>query len=202
MLSANDLTKEQAIGRGEAPTVLARVAAGDRAAMKACVQQYGPLVWSIASRLIRSRAEAEDASQEVFIALWKAAEQFDPSRSSERTFVAMIARRRIIDRLRASGRRPDVGASDAALDTLPSLAHLELERLPEARRAAEALGSLPNDRRKVIQLSVFEGLTQDEIASTTGLPLGTVKSHVRRGLEALRQALLGNPSPREGRSPE
>lgn len=100
--------------------------------------------------------------------------------------------------MRASGRRPDVGASDAALDALPSLAHLELERLPEARRAAEALGALPTDRRRVIQLSVFEGLTQDEIASTTGLPLGTVKSHVRRGLEALRQALLG--APREGRS--
>ncbi|MFO0725246.1 MAG: sigma-70 family RNA polymerase sigma factor [Myxococcota bacterium] len=170
--------------------VLEAVARGDRDAMRACVEQYAPLVWAIASRFIRDRADAEDAAQEAFIALWKAASRFDPTRSSERTFIAMIARRRVIDRLRAKGRRPEEGASEQLLEDLASSAHLELDRRADAARAISALGALPGDRKQVIALSVFDGLTQDEIATTTGLPLGTVKSHVRRGLEALRSAFL------------
>ena len=79
--------------------------------MRACVDRYGSLVWAITSRTIRDRAEAEDAAQEAFIALWKAASRFDPTRSSERTFIAMIVRRRTIDRLRSKARRPTDGDS-------------------------------------------------------------------------------------------
>ncbi|MCK6549354.1 sigma-70 family RNA polymerase sigma factor [Myxococcota bacterium] len=178
--------------------LLPRVARGDRAAMQACIDRYGGLVLAIASRFVRGRAEAEDATQEAFIALWRSAGRFDPARASERTFVAMIAKRRIIDQRRAEGRRPSIAPGEHTLERVASEAHVALERLPEAQRAVAALAELPAERREVIHLAVFEGLTQDEIATAKGLPLGTVKSHFRRGLEAVRSALVGRG--REGRS--
>ena len=199
MLLRVALTEGGANAGGE-DSILQAVARGDREAMRACVDRYGSLVWAITSRTIRDRAEAEDAAQEAFIALWKAASRFDPTRSSERTFIAMIVRRRTIDRLRSKARRPTDGDSERLLDGLASTAHVELERRPEAARALSALGALPVDRKQVIALSVFEGLTHDEIATSTGMPLGTVKSHVRRGLEALRASLLEPSSTKVGSS--
>lgn len=178
---------------------LAAVARGDRAAMQRCVDLYGGLVWAIALRTLRNEAEAEDAVQEAFIALWQSAARFDPARASERVFVAMVARRRIIDRRRAVSRSTVAGSEDE-LEGLASLDHLEMERAPEANRAAVALSGLPEDRQRVIRMAVFDGLTHDEIATSTGLPLGTVKSHVKRGLLAVREVLLGGKRAAERRS--
>ncbi|MCX5746449.1 MAG: sigma-70 family RNA polymerase sigma factor, partial [Proteobacteria bacterium] len=84
--------------------LLARVAVGDRGALRECLDRYGGLVWSIARRFEAS--EAEDAVQEIFVDLWKSAVRYDPEVASEPTFIAMIARRRLIDRRRSRGRRP------------------------------------------------------------------------------------------------
>jgi RNA polymerase sigma factor (sigma-70 family) len=178
--------------------LLARVAAGDRDAMRQCIDAYGPLVWAIAFRILRNEAEAEDAVQDAFIALWKNADRFDPARATEKVFVAMIARRRIIDRRRSLARAPRLGTEEE-LNAQASSDHLRLERASEAREAAEALLGLPEDRLKVIRLAVFDGLTHDEIAATTGIPLGTVKSHVKRGLATVRDVLLGKRA-KEGRA--
>lgn len=186
-------------GTGASPEepLLPKVASGDPLAMEACIDRYGGLVWSAAQRFSRSRTEAEDATQDVFLALWTSASSFDPAKASERTFVAMIVRRRLIDRRRADSRRPPVAiAGDQELSAIPSDAHVQLERMPEASRAIAALDSLPDDRQKVVRLAVLEGLTHDEIATATGLPLGTVKSHVKRGLAAVRDAVLGDASAR------
>src|SRR5438132_13118196 len=86
--------------------LLPRVARGDGVAVEQCVDRYGGLIWQIALRFSATRADAEDAVQEVFIDLWKSAARFDPTRASETTFVAMIARRRLIDRKRAHDRAP------------------------------------------------------------------------------------------------
>src|SRR5687768_16447720 len=86
-------------------TILNRIANGDATAVQDCLKTYGGLVWSLARRMLRHPDDAEDVVQEIFIDVWKNAARFDPSRSSETTFIAMIARHRIIDRIRYAARR-------------------------------------------------------------------------------------------------
>ncbi len=175
----------------EPDSTLCRIAAGDRAAVRECISRHGGLVWSIARRLGEGRADAEDAVQEIFIDLWTHAGRFDPRVASETTFVAMIARRNMIDRRRKRDRRPAPGSLPDGL-TGDSVGPLEwVERLDEAGRAARALDALGEDQRRVLTLSIYQGLTYDEIARSTGLPLGTVKTHARRGLINLRRELDG-----------
>src|SRR6202000_2241380 len=88
------------------PSMLQRIASGDSAAVRECIDQYGPLVWSIARRLSRTPSDAEDATQEVFLDIWRSAGRFDASQGSDKVFIAMIARRRLIDRLRKSSAEP------------------------------------------------------------------------------------------------
>ena len=168
---------------------LVRVARGDGAAVQACVDQYGGLIWSLASRYLGNAPEAEDAVQEVFIELWKSAARFDPAKASEKTFVAMVARRRIIDSLRRRTRRRDVDSIDD--DGRPPVVDeaMGVERGLEARRAAENFQEMVPARRQVLELSVYSGLTHQEIATELSMPLGTVKSHITRGLAQIRERL-------------
>jgi RNA polymerase sigma-70 factor (ECF subfamily) len=170
-------------------SLLLRIADGDPAAVQACLQQYGGLVWSLARRYLGNAPETEDAVQEVFIELWKSAGRFDPSKSSEQSFVAMIARRRVIDRLRRRGRRLDLDTIDDEGPEPPTDEHVGIERTTEARLAAESFAELPPDRRRVLELSVYQGLTHQEISQTLEMPLGTVKSHITRGLAHVRERL-------------
>ena len=82
------------------PSVLQRIAAGESSAVRECIDQYGALVWSLARRLSRTPADAEDATQEIFLDIWRSAFRYDSSQGSPQVFIAMIARRRLIDRLR------------------------------------------------------------------------------------------------------
>lgn len=173
--------------------LLTRIAAGDQSAVPACVDRYGPLVWTLAQRRLRNSADAEDAVQEVFIDLWRSADRFDPRIAEEITFVAMIARRRLIDRVRKDARLPTVASLDGH-DAQPAVdpggpVGNKLEVGEEARIAGEHLGQLPPDAQRVLRLAIYDGLSHGEIAARTALPLGTVKSHIRRGLETLRQRL-------------
>jgi RNA polymerase sigma-70 factor (ECF subfamily) len=136
-------------------------------------------------------AEAEDAVQEIFVDLWKSAARFDPAVASEAAFIAMISRRRLIDRLRSAKRRPIVDGSESG--AMPE--HIDPgaspERCAEAAQAVRALDSLRPEQREVLLLSACQGLSHDEIAEKVGMPLGTVKAHVRRGLLRVRAVLLG-----------
>jgi RNA polymerase sigma-70 factor (ECF subfamily) len=176
--------------------VLPRVAAGDQAAVRECLSRYGGLVWSLARRLL-GPSDAEDAVQEVFVDLWKSAGRFDAGRGSELTFVGALARRRLIDRRRAAGRRPELAPLP---DSLPAADDDTVERRDEADRAWQAVGELGDAERRVLTLAIRGGLTHDEIARATGLPLGTVKTHARRGLQRVRE-LLSRPAPVPGGAP-
>ena len=88
-----------------AEAILHRITQGDQTAVQDCLKKYGGLVWSLARRMSANTDDAEDAVQEIFIDVWKNAARFDESQSSETTFIAMIARRRLIDRLRYTNRR-------------------------------------------------------------------------------------------------
>jgi RNA polymerase sigma-70 factor (ECF subfamily) len=179
-------------------SILERVAQGDQSAVKECVSTYGALIWSIARRLTRSQTDAEDAVQEVFIDIWKSASRFDASKASEKTFVAMIARRRLIDRLRKSKTETDTTSLADAPDPVGAQGE-SVERKADASLAARAMRELKPEQRRLLQLSIFHGLTHSEIAEMTSTPLGTVKSHIRRGLLTVREKLTtGGAAPDEG----
>ncbi|MBL0921406.1 MAG: RNA polymerase sigma factor [Phycisphaerales bacterium] len=185
-------------------SLLERVARGDESAVRDSLEAYSPLVWSLARRLCHDRAEAEDAVQEIFVDLWRSAGRFNPAVASEPTFVAMIARRRLIDRLRRAGRRiapvamPEGDVSSAGMATPAAPAELS----EEARVALDAMRSLSDEQQRVLQLSIMQGRSHAEIAQITGMPLGTVKTHARRGLIRIREALdpsrSGRPQPAAG----
>jgi RNA polymerase sigma-70 factor (ECF subfamily) len=174
--------------------VLPRVAAGDAEAMRLCLSQFGGIVWSIVRRQLKNPTEAEDLVQEIFIEVWKKAASFNPALASETTFVGLIARRRVIDHLRRQGRRPDFEPLAAAESIpLPDLEKSSVHCDPETVKSS--LASLPADTRQLFDLFFQDGFTHPEIAARTGLPLGTVKTRLRRGLIALRERLQQAATP-------
>ena len=177
-------------GSGPAPAepLLPRIAAGDERAVRDCVSRYGPLVWSLARRWSPDGVEAEDAVQEIFIDLWRTAARYDVARISEAGWVAMIARRRLIDRARRRERWPVMESIPDDFD-VASESERDLDREWRAEQAREILRELPPAQRRMLELSLVFGKTHDEIARETETPLGTVKSHIRRGLQRARELL-------------
>lgn len=172
-----------------AKAILQRIASGDRSAVEECLDTYGGLVWSIARKMLRNPDDAEDAVQEIFIDVWKNAAKFDEKLSSETTFIAMIARRRIIDRIRFAGRRISAESLEDIVAEPATRSDETMQIGVEARQAAQAMNALKPEQRQVLQLSIVHGLSHQEIANATGMPLGTVKTHARRGILQTRELL-------------
>ncbi len=170
-------------------TILQRIADGDQNAVQDCLKTYGGLVWSLARRMLRNQDDAEDAVQEIFVDIWKNAAKFDAAQASETTFVAMIARRRLIDRIRFSQRRIAADSLDEMLAEPAGSSEKEILLSVEGREAFRALNELKPEQRQVLKLSIVHGLSHQEIADSTGMPLGTVKTHDRRGLLQARELL-------------
>ena len=173
------------------PSLLGRVARGDGSAVAPLLERYGPLLWSMAKKQL-DPSTAEDAVQAVFVKLWKNAGAFDPTKGSETTFVTVLARRTFIDHRRRIGARPETDPLEAADSEL--LVDEEISRTlevqDEARVVLDAVDKLSPNQRALLRMSIVEGKTHREIAALTSIPLGTVKSHLRRGLERVR-TLLG-----------
>lgn len=167
--------------------VLPRVARGEDAAFRECVSTYGRLVYGIARRFLRDPSDVDDACQDIFLALWRSAGAFDPARGSEATFVALVARRRLVDRQRTVGTRPLPLHDDA--DGLDAPVAATAEAYVDAKTAARALEALGEDQRRVVLLAALQGMTHDEISRELAIPLGTVKSHYARGVERVKRAL-------------
>lgn len=181
------------------PSLLERVQLGQPDAVQHCIDAYGGLLWSMAKRACADASEAEDAVQEIFLELWRSAGRYDPQQGSEVTFIMTIARRRLIDRYRR--RRPPLDGKP--VEELPSGArdHTEATEVrDEAARAQRAMLQLSAEQREVLEMSIWQGLTQEQIAARTGKPLGTVKSHARRGLERMRELLGRGADGQGGRS--
>jgi len=172
-------------------TLLERVAAGDPDAVRGCLDRFGGLVWTLSRRALATRSEADDAVQDIFVDVWRSAGRYDPSIASESAFVAMIARRRLIDRQRRSGRRPKEEAigERVSVDTTPPETPASAD--DDVRAASEAFKQLSEDQQRVLRLSIHHGLSHEKIARATDLPLGTVKTHARRGLIKLRELMGG-----------
>lgn len=168
--------------------------------MRECLDEFGGLVWSLTRRMGFSSAEAEDAVQEIFIEVWKNAKKYDPGIASEATFVAMIARRRLIDRKRRTGRQAPGVEIESALASDVSVgswrgagasADAPGSSAEEVAKAARALDQLAPDQQKVLRLSIYRGLSHELISRALDMPLGTVKTHARRGLIRVRELLSG-----------
>lgn len=170
--------------------LLQRIASGDSSAVALCIERYGNLVWSTAKKWSRDPADAEDAVQEIFVDLWQSASRFNPEVASEPTFIMMLARRRLIDRRRRAGARPEAsGVMDCDPCDVACNPAAIVERGEEAALAAQCLTELRPEERNVLILSIHDGLTHEEIARRVGMPLGSVKSNIRRGLSRLRERL-------------
>lgn len=161
-----------------------RLIVGDETVLREIFNEYSAMVFGIGRRLVGN--DAEDLVQQVFIAAWQGRERFDPSKGSLGAWLSGITRFKAIDHLRAAGRRPstpsaEVGEREAVEPVV--------DRVVDRMVLARALDTLPAARREVVELGFFEDLTHPEIAERLDLPLGTVKSHMRRGLEALQREL-------------
>jgi RNA polymerase sigma-70 factor, ECF subfamily len=179
-------------GAAALAALLARAADGDEAAFRAFYDRTAAKLFGIILRILVERGEAEDVLQEVYVTVWRKAAEFDPARASPVTWTATIARNRAIDRLRARGSRPAAPLEEAieVRDDSPAADRL-IDQDRDAARLGTALGSLDPRHAAAIRSCYFEGITYDALAQREGVPVGTLKSWVRRGLMRMKLELAG-----------
>lgn len=166
-----------------------RFAAGDQAALRDAYDRHGSVVYAIALRCVGAHHDAEDVTQQVFVRAWRSRATFDPQRGTLGAWLVGITRRQVAERLAGQLRelRTAERAGHAAAPPDPAVA----EQVVDAVVVADELGRLAPQVRAVVRLAFFDDLTHQQIAAVTGLPLGTVKSHLRRGLDRLRRGWAG-----------
>jgi RNA polymerase sigma-70 factor (ECF subfamily) len=178
--------------------LLAAVRLGDRTAFRALYDRFGAEILALCERILHHRADAEDAVADIFWEIWKRRERYDAARGPARPYLMTLARSRAIDRLRSHAARPE---SSAASPTQSTDQHEPTAAAPAPEESAShgetrlrilaALAELDPRQREAMELSYYEGLSHQQIADRLGAPLGTVKTHIRKGLVKLRHALQG-----------
>ncbi len=168
--------------------LIARVAAGDEAALSALYDRYSAAALALAVRIAGERAEGEDALQTVFVRLWQEAARYDGSRGSVAAWIMSSVRNAAIDRRRrrAAHDRAAQQAAGRPLEAAEVLAGADT-----SRRVRAAIEALPADQRQAIEMAYFQGMSQSEIAKALGQPLGTVKTRMRLGMIKLREVFAG-----------
>lgn len=179
---------DEEIGRG--------LAEGDERCLALALHRWGRLVHTLAARSLGDPREAEDVTQQVFLAAWRGRAGYRPERGPVPAWLTGIARRKIADALTDRTRRLDLIAAAGAALPLAGGVTAEPEHVLDRIVVTRALAGLPPAQRDVLTLAFFGDLTQTQIAHRTGLPLGTVKSHARRGLRRLRGSLSAPPPAR------
>ena len=174
----------------ELKALLARCGDGDRAAFAETYNRTSAKLFGIILRILPERGEAEDVLQEVYVTVWRKAAEFDPARASPITWLATIARNRAIDRFRSRASRPSAPLDEAAdvRDDSPAADQL-IDTARASSAVLAALASLEPRHAAAIRSTYFEGLTYEALAEREGVPVGTLKSWVRRGLMRMKTAL-------------
>jgi RNA polymerase sigma-70 factor, ECF subfamily len=169
---------------------------GDARAFELVYERHATAAFSLAYRMLGTRNPAEDVVQEAFLSLWRSGARYDRARGSVRTWVLGIVHNRAIDAMRRATVHDRRRASDEGLEErleARERTDAEAARRDEAREVRQALGSLPAEQSRVIELAYFGGFTHSEIAAMLDTPIGTVKGRMRLGLEKMR-AQLGGPA--------
>jgi RNA polymerase sigma-70 factor (ECF subfamily) len=166
--------------------LLERVRARDHKAMTDLFDRYGCMVHSVALRVLKDSAHAEDVMQDVFFSLWENPRSFIAGRGSLGAWLLVVARNRAIDTLRR--RKPSDPVDEVVLPAKTNLAS-EAERNTIMEKVRAVMNGLPPDQQKSLHLAFFEGLSHSEIAAQTGAPLGTVKTRIRTALITVRKAM-------------
>lgn len=170
--------------------ILTRIARGEEFAVEEFMSSYGNLVWALAKRFTQTAEDAEDAVQEIFLEIWQNAGRYDRAKSAESTFITMIARRRLIDRLRKTYRQPQTQSIENSFEIqVYGGGDKQLQARVEAKQAVKAMKQLRPEQRNLMLMTIFDGLSHGEIAQLTGMPLGTVKTNIRRGFNRMREIM-------------
>ncbi|MGB9184617.1 MAG: sigma-70 family RNA polymerase sigma factor [Solirubrobacteraceae bacterium] len=182
--------------RLEDSDLVRRVARGDVRAFEAIYDRHSAQVFGLAMRVTGRRRAAEEATQDAFLGVWRAARSYDQSRGTCKTWLLSMVRNRSIDWLRREARHGrDVEIDDALFGRLEAAERTE-EQVAEREESVHARNlvlSLPDDQRRVIELAYFKGLTQSEISEKVGIPLGTVKGRQRLALKKMHRNLTSGP---------
>lgn len=169
--------------------LMALTAAGDENALRELFLRHGPVVLALARRMLSSREDAEEVLHDTFLGLWRHAATYDGERASVRTYLYAMARNHCLTRLRARSARPQL--RDLGPESLDGPVFSAYHDPVPGVMARRALASLPEDDRLLVEEAYFGGWSHSELASMHGLPLGTVKSRVRRALAKMRDVLEG-----------
>ncbi|TDU64233.1 RNA polymerase sigma-70 factor (ECF subfamily) [Prosthecobacter fusiformis] len=176
-------------------SLLQRAGGGDARAFEQLYDRFSSRLLGLLRQMLGDEREAEDVLQEGFLYLWDHAGSYDPSRSRAFTWSVMIFRHKAIDRIRAMGRRARLNESAAVemavLEDCAVGADDTVEMKEQQKQVYSALASLPGEQRKLIEFAFLKGLTHHAIAESLNLPLGTVKTNIRRGLLKLRDLMKG-----------
>jgi RNA polymerase sigma factor (sigma-70 family) len=170
---------------------LTRIPAGDRAALQTVYRLTSAKLFGVVLRILGERSEAEDVLQEVYVTVWRKAADFDAARASPMTWMIAIARNRAIDRLRATRQSRRMEPIEAVVDFADDApaADSTLESAQERARLHECLGGLATHERNALRAAFFDGNTYEELAVRMKVPLGTMKSWIRRAMIKLRACL-------------
>jgi RNA polymerase sigma-70 factor (ECF subfamily) len=166
--------------------------AGDESALSAIYDRYSGMLFGVLTRILDDRQAAEEVLQDLFLQLWRSAAQFDSGRGSLPAWLMVIGRNRAISRLRGVRYREVLEEKEGDYaNTFASDQNIEDQTAQRqlAQSLKAALATLPAEQRQALELAYFEGMTQSEIASKTGCPLGTVKTRVRTAMQSLRRIL-------------
>jgi RNA polymerase sigma-70 factor, ECF subfamily len=171
--------------------VMARVTQGDQQAFAELYDATSRTVFGIVLSVVRDRAQAEEVSQEVYVDAWRSAATFDPNIGSPAAWLNTIAHRKAVDRVRSAERqRQREQRHFETSSAVPTADTSELVvAIDEGRRVRAALRGLPEPQRTAVELAYFEGRSQREVAEFLEIPLGTVKTRIRDGMQKLRQQL-------------
>ena len=176
-------------GRARLADALARTARGDRDAFARVYASTSAKLFGVCLRILRERETAEEVLQETYLTVWSKAHQFDPDRASPITWLVTIARNKALDRLRASrGPAAPLEAAADEPDPMP-LADVTAEASDGYRRLAGCLDALEPRHATAIRTAFYEGVTYELLAHREEVPVGTMKSWIRRGLLSLRACL-------------
>lgn len=180
--------------RGADARLADRIRAGQADALGELYDRHASTALATALRVVGSREEAEDVVHEAFVAVWRKIDRFDAARGSLRAWLMTVVRNRAIDRVRA--RRPRIDLDDAdersLLRTGPNPTWEAALAQTSAAEIRAAMGSLPDEQRRAVELAYFEGYTYREVADVTGVPPGTANGRLRLALAKLREALEGS----------